>query len=85
MNMAGPIMDSYLMGIVDKDDRGLASAINSIVWRVPNSATTIIGGVLLASGYYALPFVLASGIYITAVIAFWFNFRDVKVYAEAPA
>lgn len=77
MNMAGPIMDSYLMGIVDKDDRGLASAINSIVWRIPNSATTLIGGILLASGNYALPFVLAAVIYLIAVTAFYLNFKDV--------
>lgn len=82
MNMAGPIMDSYLMGIVDKEDRGLASAINSIVWRVPNSVTTVIGGAMLAAGYFALPFVLAALIYLGAVTAFWFNFRNVKVYEE---
>ena len=83
MNMAGPIMDSYLMGIVDREDRGLASAINSIVWRVPNSVTTVIGGTLLAAGFFALPFILAAGIYLSAVTAFWFNFRNVKVYDEA--
>jgi MFS family permease len=82
MNMAGPIMDSYLMGIVDKDDRGLASAINSIVWRVPNSVTTVIGGAMLAAGYFALPFILAAIIYMSAVVAFYFNFRNVKVQDE---
>ncbi|QLH75002.1 MAG: MFS transporter [Methanomassiliicoccales archaeon] len=78
MNMAGPIMDAYLMGIIDKDDRGIASAINSIIWRLPNSATTIIGGILLASGYYALPFILASTIYLIAITAFYINFKDVS-------
>ena len=85
MNMAGPIMDSYLMGIVDKEDRGLASAINSIVWRVPNSVTTVIGGAMLAAGFFALPFVLAALIYIGAVTAFWFNFRNVNVHDEVPS
>ena len=54
MNMAWPIFDSYMMGIVDKDDRGLASAINSIVWRVPNSVTTFIGGSMLAAGLLSI-------------------------------
>lgn len=85
MNMAGPIMDSYLMGIVDKEDRGLASAINSIVWRVPNSVTTVIGGAMLAAGFFALPFILAALIYIGAVTAFWFNFRNVNVHDEVPS
>ena len=82
MNMGGPIMDSYFMGIVDKEDRGLASAINSIVWRLPNSATTVIGGLMLTMGYYTLPFVLAASIYIIAVTAFYINFRNVKTVDE---
>ena len=82
MNMGGPIMDAYLMGVIDKEDRGLASAINSIVWRLPNSATTIIGGMLLASGFFALPFILAASIYLIAITAFYFNFRNVKPMDE---
>lgn len=82
MNMGGPIMDAYLMGVIDKDDRGLASAINSIVWRLPNSATTIIGGMLLASGFFALPFILAASIYLIAITAFYLNFRNVKPMDE---
>jgi MFS family permease len=86
MNMAGPIFDSYLMGIIDKDDRGLASAINSIVWRVPNSVTTFIGGSLLAAGYLSLPFYLAALVYIIAITAFFINFRNIRPYEdEAPA
>ncbi|MFA5313056.1 MAG: MFS transporter [Methanomassiliicoccales archaeon] len=83
MNMAGPIMDSYLMGIVDKEDRGLASAINSILWRLPNSATTIVGGALLAAGFYTLPFILASVIYSIAIVSFYLNFRRVEPDREA--
>jgi len=82
MNMGGPIMDAYLMGVIDKEDRGLASAINSIVWRLPNSATTIIGGMLLASGFFALPFILAASIYLIAITAFYFNFRNIKPMDE---
>jgi predicted MFS family arabinose efflux permease len=86
MNMAGPIFDSYLMGIIDKDDRGLASAINSIVWRVPNSVTTFIGGSMLAAGLLSLPFYLAATIYIIAITAFFLNFRNIRPYEEdAPA
>jgi MFS family permease len=84
MNMAWPIFDSYMMGIVDKDDRGLASAINSIVWRVPNSVTTFIGGSMLAAGLLSLPFFLAAVIYIIAITAFYLNFRNVKPYEEEP-
>jgi hypothetical protein len=70
------------MGIIDKDDRGLASAINSIVWRVPNSVTTFIGGSMLAAGLLSLPFYLAATIYIIAITAFFFNFRNIKPYED---
>jgi predicted MFS family arabinose efflux permease len=75
MNMAGPILDSFLMTIVDKEDRGLASAINSIIWRLPNSVSTIAGGIMLASGMLYLPFFIAAGLYSVAITAFYINFR----------
>ena len=78
MNMAIPVADSYLMGIISEKERGLASAINGIVWRLPNSASTIVGGVLLARGIYDLPFFLATALYITGITLFYIVFKDVK-------
>jgi MFS family permease len=75
MNMAGPILDSFLMTIVDKEDRGLASAINSIIWRLPNSVSTIAGGFMLAAGMLYLPFFIATTLYVIAITAFYINFR----------
>jgi len=78
MNMAMPVADSYLMGIISERERGLASAINGIVWRLPNSVSTIAGGVLLARGIYDLPFFLATGFYITGITLFYLVFKDIK-------
>jgi len=78
MNMASPLSDSFLMGIVSKEERGLASAINSIVWRLPNSATTIVGGALLAAGMYDVPFILATCFYIISISLFYTIFKDVR-------
>ena len=78
MNMASPLADSFLMGIVSKEERGLASAINSIVWRLPNSATTIVGGALLAAGMYDLPFILATCFYVVSIALFYTIFKDVR-------
>jgi MFS family permease len=77
MNMASPLIDSYLMGIVTQEERGLASAINTVVWRLPNSVSTIIGGILLASGTFDLPFYLATALYATAIGLFYSQFRNV--------
>ena len=75
MNMASPLSDSFVMSGISPEDRGLASAINSIVWRLPNSGSTIIGGLLLQSGMYSLPFFLAGGFYIVSVSSFYILFR----------
>ncbi|TFG56393.1 MAG: hypothetical protein E4H30_04425 [Methanomassiliicoccus sp.] len=47
--------------------------------------TTVIGGAMLAAGYFALPFILAAIFYMSAVIALYFNFRNVKVDDERSA
>lgn len=81
MNMGSPIMDSYLMSIILPDDRGFASAINSIVWRLPNSVSTVVGGVLLNAGQYQLPFFLAATLYAVSILSFYTAFRNVRPQA----
>ena len=85
MNMASPLIDSYLMGIVHPGRRGLGSAISAIVWRLPNSVTTVVGGFLLYTGYvegdhflYDLPWILAAGLYVVGIGLLYLNFRNVK-------
>ena len=78
MNMASPILDAFLMGIIRPDQRGLASAVNSLFWRLPNSASTVVGGVLLATGDYSLPIFLAAGFYAVSVTGMYALFRKVR-------
>lgn len=78
MNMAGPIQDSFLMSIIDKDERGLASAVNNIIWRLPNSITTVFGGMLLAAGFYDLPFFITAACYVAGISIFFVLFRGVQ-------
>lgn len=78
MNMAQPLMDSYLMGIVVPEQRGFASSVNSVIWRIPNSITTIAGGAILASGNFTLPFILAGAFYAVSISLFYPTFRNVK-------
>jgi len=77
MNMGVPILDSYLMSIITAEERGFASALNSIIWRFPNSVSTVVGGVLLATGEFQLPFFLATSLYVIAIILFYAAFRNV--------
>jgi len=85
MNMAAPLMDSYLMGIIHPGKRGLASAISAIVWRLPNSLSTILGGFILFTGLstgnhllYDVPWVAAAVLYVAGIGLLYINFRNVK-------
>jgi len=83
MNMAVPILDSFLMGIVTKEERGLASAVNSILWRLPNSVSTVFGGMMLEAGlndpiFLDVPIFIATGFYVTAIFLFFTVFKDMK-------
>ena len=76
MNVASPLMDTLLMSSVSPEERGRASAINAIVWRFPNSITTLIGGIILTQGQYSLPFFLATGFYVMGIASFYYFFRN---------
>jgi MFS family permease len=85
MNMASPLIDSYLMSIVHPGRRGLGSALAAIVWRLPNSVTTIIGGYILYAGLtggnhflYNAPWLGASALYVLGIGLLYLNFRNVK-------
>ncbi len=82
MNMASPIMDAYLMGLVGAEERGFASALNSIVWRMPNSASSIGGGYLLFQHEYQSPFLIAGTLYALGVSMFYAIFRGVRPLEE---
>ena len=78
MNMASPISDSYLMSIILPEERGFASSINAITWRLPNSVSTVIGGALLHAKDFYTPFYLAAAFYAVSTASFYVLFRKVK-------
>jgi len=88
MNMNSPLMDSFLMGITPQNRRGLASTINAVIWRIPNNASTFIGGYILTYtafdvpslgiSHLDLPWVLATILYIVGIVMLYTNFRNVK-------
>jgi len=78
MNMSVPLSDSYLMGIVSQEERGLASSINTVIWRIPNSITTVIGGLILATGRFDVPFYLAAIFYVISITLFYSQFKNIR-------
>lgn len=82
MNMASPLQQSMIMGLVAEDERGVASGISSALWRLPNSISTGIGAWLLQIGMLAIPFYAATILYIFSIGLFWRFFRSVKMPEE---
>ena len=85
MNMASPLSQSMIMGLVDESDRGLASGINTALWRLPNALSTFIGAYMLSIGQLAAPFYIASILYSISIALFWYYFRKTKLPEEKSA
>lgn len=78
MNLSNPLGQSLLMGLVSPDERGSASGIVAVVWRLPNALSASPGAVLIGAGLFALPFYIASALYAVAIAWFWVVFRNAK-------
>ena len=82
MNMANPLLDSFSMSIFPPEQRGLVSAVSNTIFRLPNSASTFFGGVLLGEGLLQLPFIIASALYIVGLGAFFVFFVRSRKYSK---
>jgi MFS family permease len=82
MNMANPLSQSMIMGLVPDEERGTASGISGALWRLPNALSTWIGAWLMGIGLLAEPFFMAGLFYLISIILFWFFFRKVKMPEE---
>ena len=85
MNVSGPLSTSLIMGIIPSNQRGVASGITSIFFRMPNSFSTYPGSILLKEGRYSLPFEIAAFLYIVSIISFYIWFRRVKIPEDSPS
>lgn len=82
MNMASPLQQSMIMGLVAEDERGAASGVSAAFWRLPNALSTSIGASLMGVGLLAAPFFLAGLFYIISIGLFWLFFRNTKLPEE---
>ena len=82
MNLSNPLTQSLIMGLVAPDERGVASGISASLWRLPNSLSTSVGFSLIQSGYLALPFYIATVLYIIGIATFWLLFKNARLPEE---
>lgn len=74
MNMSGPLMDSFSMSIFPPEQRGLVSALSNVMFRLPNSFGTYLGGFILGTGMLQLPFFIATALYTSGLSGFYLFF-----------
>ena len=82
MNMASPLSQSMIMGLVPENQRGAASGVNAALWRLPNALSTFIGAYLMGIGFLSLPFFIAGLLYSLSILLFWRFFRKTKMPEE---
>jgi len=79
INMATPLEQSVIMGIVVEDERGAASGVSSAVWSLPNALSSFVGAYLMSLGLLAAPFFLSGIFYVISIALFWYFFRKIIV------
>jgi predicted MFS family arabinose efflux permease len=82
MNLSNPLSQSFIMGLVSPDERGMASGVSASLWRLPNGISSIAGGYLIGVGLLALPFYVATVLYVTSIASFWFLFKNTRLPEE---
>ena len=82
MNLSNPLGQSLLMGLVSPDERGAASGVTAGLWRLPNSLSTSIGDSLIGGHLLALPFYIATVLYVFSISAFWLMFKNAQLPEE---
>ncbi len=75
MNMAGPVSQAFFMESLTKNERSTASGIVNTGDSFARGIAANIGGWLLAQGFYRLPYLLVSGLYLLAVVMFYVFFH----------
>jgi len=84
MNLSSPLTQSLIMGLVSPDERGMASGITASLWRLPNSLSTTVGLTWIGEGLIALPFYVATVLYVVGITIFWLVFRNATLPEEQP-
>ncbi|MHA1957492.1 MAG: MFS transporter [Candidatus Thorarchaeota archaeon] len=79
MNMAGPVSHAFFMEKLAKEERATAMGIVRTGDSIVRGIAANIGGFLLAAGFYRLPYLLVSGLYVVGVVLFFVFFRSMDV------
>lgn len=83
--MADPVLLSYFMGVVRPEERATANSAYNLsfygLWAIGGA----LGGQIISTGNYTLPFALAALLYFLAALLLWRFFKDRRERTQAPA
>jgi MFS family permease len=82
MNLSNPLAQSLIMGLVSPDERGMASGVTASLWRLPNALSSFVGAAWIGMGLLALPFYVATVLYVAAITVLWFLFKSARLPEE---
>lgn len=74
-----PTRQSYVMAVVDPDERSAASGITNVARTIGVSLSPVFTGIFISNpAFLGLPFIISGGLKIIYDLALYFNFRNVK-------
>jgi MFS family permease len=85
MNLAWPAQQSYIMGVVEPEERATASSLTYATWGLANSLSPRLSGIWLGQGQLVWPLLFGAGSYLLSVTVFYGFFRKVKLPEEIHA
>jgi MFS family permease len=80
-----PTRQSYVVAVVDPDERSAASGITSIARTLASAAGPVVTGALFSAGLLSVPFFLAGGLKIAYDLTLWRSFQAVQPPEERGA
>ena len=73
-----PTRQSYIMAVVDPDERSAAAGATTIVRTAASALSPTLTGALLAASFFSAPFFLAGGLKIIYDLSLYRSFRTMK-------
>jgi MFS family permease len=73
-----PTRQSYVMAVVDPEERSAAAGITGIARTVGAAISPLLTGFMLGAGFVTLPFFVAGGLKIVYDLALYQSFRSMK-------
>lgn len=78
-----PTRQSYMMSVVDPDERSAAAGITTIARTAASAISPTLSGLWLGAGLFGLPFFLAGALKIVYDVSLYRSFRAVKPPEES--